>query len=372
MADERIPILIRQEIPVFVMDEKALAGAVEVHEKARLAAGGSVSNNRRHKAWPVLNLPGFDDGRSRALSLMLASMMRFAFPASVLLLLSACGEKTPPAVAAPVSAPKPPAAALPVGIAKPQEQAAKKTFWSAEMLHTEIKYHNPGYDGTGEFSMEGGQPIAISLRGAKITNLEFLTNLSPLALDLSGTPIKDIRPVKGMKLIEMYLEDSPVTDLSPLRGMPLEKLYLSRTPVSDLSALSGAPLVELNLVDTKVSDLSPLSKSPIQMLWLTGAPVVSIAPLKGVPMVSLTLHRTQVVDLSPLMGSYLQRLHIGETPVSDLSPLKGLSLTRLVFTPANIKAGLDTAKSLPLQEIGTKFDEESKDLMPPAAFWATH
>ena len=71
------------------------------------------------------------------------------------------------------------------------------------MLHTEIKYHNPGYDGTGEFSMEGGQPIAISLRGAKITNLEFLTNLSPLALDLSGTPIKDIRPVKGMKLIEI-------------------------------------------------------------------------------------------------------------------------------------------------------------------------
>jgi hypothetical protein len=53
-----------------------------------------------------------------------------------------------------------------------------------------------------------------------------------------------------------------------------------------------------------------------------------------------------------------------------LTPLKGMSLTRLVFTPANIKAGLDVARSLPVQEIGTKFEEASKDLMPPAAFWA--
>jgi hypothetical protein len=51
----------------------------------------------------------------------------------------------------------------------------------------------------------------------------------------------------------------------------------------------------------------------------------------------------------------LQRLHIAETPVTDLSPLKGMRLTRLVFTPANITAGIDVAKSLPLQEIGTRF-----------------
>jgi internalin A len=152
--------------------------------------------------------------------------------------------------------------------------------------------------------------------------------------------------------------------------MPLEKIYLSRTPVSDLSALEGAPLVEVNIVDTRVSDIAPLAKSPIQMLWLTGTPVTSIAALKGMPLVSLTLHKTKVTDLSPLSGSALQRLHIGETPVTDLTPLKGLSLTRLVFTPAGIKAGLDVARSLPLQEIGTKFDEEGRDLMPPEAFWA--
>jgi Leucine-rich repeat (LRR) protein len=106
------------------------------------------------------------------------------------------------------------------------------------------------------------------------------------------------------------------------------------------------------------------------MLWLTGTPVENIAPLKAVPLVSLTLHKTRVVDLSPLSGTALQRLHIGETPVSDLTPLKGLNLTRLVFTPANIKTGLEVAKGLPLQEIGTQFDENGKDLMPPQAFWA--
>jgi hypothetical protein len=63
-------------------------------------------------------------------------------------------------------------------------------------------------------------------------------------------------------------------------------------------------------------------------------------------------------------------LHIGETPVEDLTPLKGMHLTRLVFTPANIKKGLDVAKSLPLSEIGTKFEDAEKDLTSPEVFWA--
>jgi hypothetical protein len=313
----------------------------------------------------------FDDGQGDAASFMVALMKSLFLSASLLLVLVACGKKpapvesSKPAVAA---APAAPAGATPATVEK--SAAPKKTFWTAEMLHTEIKFHNPGYDGSGEFNMQEGEPVALSLRGAKVSSLEFLTRFSPLALDLSGTPIKDIRPLKGMKLVELYLEDSPVTDLSPLRGMPLEKIYLSRTPVSDLSALEGAPLIEVNIVDTRVSDIAPLAKSPIQMLWLTGTPVTSIAALKGMPLVSLTLHKTKVTDLSPLSGSALQRLHIGETPVTDLTPLKGLSLTRLVFTPASIKTGLDVARSLPVQEIGTKFDEEGRDLMPPEAFWA--
>jgi hypothetical protein len=56
--------------------------------------------------------------------------------------------------------------------------------------------------------------------------------------------------------------------------------------------------------------------------------------------------------------------------VEDLTPLKGMNLTRLVFTPANIKAGLDVAKTLPLREIGTKFEDAEKDLTTPEVFWA--
>jgi hypothetical protein len=32
---------------------------------------------------------------------------------------------------------------------------------------------------------------------------------------------------------------------------------------------------------------------------------------------------------------------------------------------------VDIARSLPLQEIGTRFDDEAKDLQPPQAFWAS-
>ena len=108
------------------------------------------------------------------------------------------------------------------------------------------------------------------------------------------------------------------------------------------------------------------------MLWLTDCPVENISALKTVPLVSVTLHRTKVKDLSPLTGTALQRLHIAETPVTDLSPLKGMQLTRLVFTPANITAGIEVAKSLPLQEIGTRFDDGAKDLQPPASFWPSY
>jgi hypothetical protein len=114
------------------------------------------------------------------------------------------------------------------------------------------------------------------------------------------------------------------------------------------------PLVELNAVGCPIGDISGIAKCPIQMLWLTDCPVENISALKTVPLVSVTLHRTKVKDLSPLSGTALQRLHIAETPVTDLSPLKGMRLTRLVFTPANITAGIEVAKSLPLQEIGTR------------------
>ncbi len=297
---------------------------------------------------------------------------------SLSLLLTHCGDEPKKEAGVPYPAAKPaapagePAAASTPTAATPAKPDLKNLRWTPEMMHTEIKYHNQAYTGDGQFNIEDGKVVALSLRGAKIDNLKFLQHIDPLALDVSETPVSDLRPMQGKKLVELYLEDTKAQDLSPLRGIPLQKLYLSRTPVQNLAALEGMPLTELNAVDCPIGDISGIARCPIQMLWLTGCPVESIAALKTVPLVSVTLHRTKVKDLTPLSGTALQRLHIAETPVTDLSPLKGMQLTRLVFTPANITAGIEIAKTLPLQEIGTRFDDQGKDLQPPATFWPAY
>lgn len=262
-----------------------------------------------------------------------------------------------------------PAAQPTVSVAPPE--APKPVYWSSEMLHKTIKYHNPHYTGNGEFQIHNGKPVGISLRGSSVENLRFMEKIDVLALDLSESLVRDLGPLRGKSLVELYLEDTGAVDLTPLRGLPLEKLYLSRTPVRDLSALAGMPLVELNAVATQVADLTPLATcANLQMLWLTDCPVEDITPLAKLPLVSLTLHRTKVKNLTPLAGSRLQRLHIGETPVSDLSPLAGMNLSRLVFTPDHITSGLSIVRNLPLREIGTRFDEDHRELSPPGAFWA--
>lgn len=284
-------------------------------------------------------------------------------------------EKTPeasPKASIAVEAAKPVSTVTPAP--SPSVPATPKPiYWTEALLNAEIKLHNPGYEGNGQAQLDNGVPMALMLRGAKIENLAFVDKMKTLlALDLGDTPVSDLRPLKGLKLIELYLENTRVKDISSLKGMPMQKLYLSGSPIMDLGPLEGMPLEELNAVKILAADLTPLGKSPIKMLWLTDTPVESITALKTVPLVSLTLHRTRVKDLSPLSGTALQRLHIAETPVEDLSPLKGMSLTRLVFTPGNIKAGMDVARTLPLQEIGTQFEDGAKDLGPPAVFWGAY
>ncbi|MBX7207563.1 MAG: hypothetical protein K1X78_04605 [Verrucomicrobiaceae bacterium] len=264
---------------------------------------------------------------------------------------------------APVAVPPSP----PMLLAAPPPEKAR---WTNESVQAEIKRHNPAYQGDGQAELDDGEVVVVSLRGAKIDNLAFLEKMRGVqAIDIGDTGVTNLQPLKGLKLVEFYMENTKVADISALRGMPLQKVYLSAAPVRDLGPLEGAPLTELNAVGILATDLTPLAKCPIQMLWLTGTPVENISALKSMPLVSVTLHRTKVKDLSPLSGTQLQRLHIAETPVEDLSPLKGLPLTRLVFTPANIRQGIDVARFLPVQEIGTRFDDEAKDLMPPAAFW---
>lgn len=284
--------------------------------------------------------------------------------------ISSCYKKPAPVAPAPQGAP---AAVTPAKPSPPPLLAApppEKFRWTNELVQAEIKRHNPTYLGDGQAEISEGDVVVVILRAAKVENLTFLEKMQGVqALDIGDTAVSDLRPLKGLKLVEFYMENTKVQDISPLRGMPLQKLYLSGSPVRDLGPLDGAPLMELNAVSILATDITPLARCPIQMLWLTGTPVENISALKTIPLVSVTLHRTKVKDLSPLTGTALQRLHIAETPVEDLSPLKGMNLTRLVFTPANIKAGIDVARFLPLQEIGTRFDDEAKDLKPPAAFW---
>ena len=72
-------------------------------------------------------------------------------------------------------------------------------------------------------------------------------------------------------------------------------------------------------------------------------------------------------DLSVLSGmASLKRLNIADSAITDLAPLEGLSLERLIFTPQDIKRGIDIIKNMAsLSRIGTSFDS----VLPPAEFW---
>lgn len=236
-----------------------------------------------------------------------------------------------------------------------------------EILHQRLKLKNPDYQGQAQFALDPLVGLVGDFNSSKISDLSPLAGIPFGALDLRGQRVSDLQPLKGMPLKLLGIEDSLVADLTPLKGMRLEKLYVNNTPVSDLGPLRGMPLNELMLVGTKVKDLKPLHGSPLQMLWLNNTQVFDISPLAGCPIRSLTLERTKVVDLKPLSKmTSLKRLHIGETPVSDISPLKTLQLERLIFTPKNIRKGLDVVRDMKtLTEIGTTLEKR----MPPEQFW---
>ncbi|MEM9281723.1 MAG: hypothetical protein AAGA96_07855 [Verrucomicrobiota bacterium] len=290
-----------------------------------------------------------------------------------------CGDSTSEVdeTPLPVGANPAPSEEAPKGSAKAANQpktSQQPPFWTEVKLHEAIRSANPGYSGNGQFQIdERGQVVAIAVDNCEVTDLSPFQGMNLMALYFQGCAVADISPLAGMPLVELYLEQSAVKDLSPLKGMVgLRKLYLSGTDVVDLSPIKGLGIVEMNLVDTNIENLSPLEGMPLQMLWLTDTPVSDISPLSRSPLVSLTLHRTRVSDLSPLANTALQRLHIGETPVTDLSPLTGLRLTRLVFDPSQIQKGMEAVKAIPtMREIGTKFEDEAKDLQSPAAFWSS-
>ena len=231
---------------------------------------------------------------------------------------------------------------------------------------------NPDYRGQGKLHEENGEIIAAEFPNCGLKDLSPLRGLKLSALDLSGNPVRELRHLRGMPLVRLFLEFTLVDKLDELVDAQLVELRLNGSPVESLKGLEGQPLENLYAVGTQINNVSALSSSNLRLLWLTESPVSDLSPLAGLPLVSLTIHRTLVEDLSFVRKlPLIQRLHIGETLIADLTPLKGLNLTRLVFTPSRIERGMEVAKSLSnLKEIGTKFDDQGKDLMPPDAFWA--
>ena len=231
---------------------------------------------------------------------------------------------------------------------------------------------NPDYRGQGNIHEEGGTIVAAEFPSCGLRDLSPLRGLKLQALDLSGNPVREIRHLRGMPLTRLFLEYTLVESLEELREAKLVELRLNGSPVRSLAGLEGQPLENLYAVGTQINNISALASSNLRQLWLTESPVSDLSPLEGLPLVSLTAHRTLVEDLSFVRKlPLLQRLHIGETLIKDLSALGGLNLSRLVFTPGRIERGLKVVQGLSnLSEIGTKFDDQGRDLMPPDAFWA--
>lgn len=231
---------------------------------------------------------------------------------------------------------------------------------------------NPDYKGQGKLHEENGEIIAAEFPNCGLKDLSPLRGLQLQALDLSGNPVRELRHLRGMPLVRLYLEFTLVESLVELVDAQLVELRLNGSPVESLKGLEGQPLENLYAVGTQINDVKALSRSNLKQLWLTESPVSDLTPLSGLPLISLTIHRTLVADLTFIRKlPLIQRLHIGETLISDLTPLRGLNLTRLVFTPSQIEKGMAIVEGLSnLKEIGTQFDDQGKDLMPPNAFWA--
>ena len=241
-----------------------------------------------------------------------------------------------------------------------------------DQIQSVLRRANSQYLGQGKFHQENGQIIAAEFPNCGLKDLSPLRGLQLQALDLSGNPVRELRHLRGMPLVRLYLEFTLVESLVELADAQLVELRLNGSPVQKLDGLEGQPLENLYAVGTQINDVKALSTSNLKQLWLTESPVSDLSPLSGLSLVSLTIHRTLVADLDFVRKlPLIQRLHIGETLISDLTPLRGLNLTRLVFTPDRIDKGIAVVKGLSnLKEIGTKFDDQGKDLMPTDAFWA--
>jgi hypothetical protein len=255
----------------------------------------------------------------------------------------------------------------------PVAAAAGDDFLTPRKLHARLKEKNPKYENNAQFAPPDGEIIAVSLRGTAVTDLSPLAGMNLKSLDLFQVKVSDLSPLKGMELVELMADETAVSDISPLAGMPLKTLWLNATPVEDISPLKGMPIEKLNLFGTKVVDISVLQTLPLNTVWLRDVPVKDFSPLKGLYLDSLDVQGTAFGDddLALIKTMPVLRLNIADTQVTDLTPLKNLNLTRLIFTPNRIKAGLDVVRSMnSLRELDVTFREPKR--LAPTEFWSQH
>ena len=236
-------------------------------------------------------------------------------------------------------------------------------------LHEKLKEKNPAYSNGGQFRKAGGEIRIASLCQSGVTDLSPLAGLPLQNLDLRGLAVSDISVMKGMPLEELYLEETKVTDLSALKGAPLRVLYLNDSAIAEILPLADSQITHLNLTGTQVEDISPLRNVPLNTLWLQRTKVRDLSPLVGKNLESLDVQDTPVEDLTPLVGmTTLKRLNVAGSHVSDLTPLFGMHLTRLLFTPSQVKKGLEVVRAMDsLQELDVEFREPQR--MSPSQFW---
>ena len=235
-----------------------------------------------------------------------------------------------PAMIAAVKPPVDKKKQLPEAVKPPEAEVPQGPFDTPEKLHAALKAVNPEYAGKGDFRTRDGKVVKVMLYGPKIS---------------------DITPLKDLPLRTLNLPSTMVTDISVLKGMPLKFLYLKGSSVTDLSALKGMPLVSLGLQDTKVSD---------------------ITPLRGLRLAGLYLDGTAVADIRPLQGMPLTALGISGTKVTALEPLAGMPLEKLLFTPENIKTGMDVIRDMQSLQVLANNDEEWRKHQTAADFWKKH
>ncbi|MHC4873100.1 MAG: protein kinase domain-containing protein, partial [Planctomycetota bacterium] len=207
--------------------------------------------------------------------------------------------------------------------------------------------------------------IYLNKRG-NLTSIDFLKDMPLTRIDVSFTELSDLSPLEGMPLNNLIIRNTNISDLTPLRGAPLTNLKALKSRITDLSPLKGAPLTKLEVSQTNIADLVPLKGMPLISLYCGETAVADLKPLNGMKLKKLSVHCTKISDLTPLKNMPLESLDIFKTQTTDLTPLEGMQLKEILFTPEDIKNGIDVIRSIKtLKIIGLDFDKK----WPAVEFW---